>query len=283
MYVEHLRLPVGPHALHVERCGRGTAAVVLVHGFGTHAAYWRPVACRLATAGFVALAVDLLGHGESDRPADAGYDLPSQADRLERVLAALRLERATVVGQDVGGLVALALAARHPALVERLVLVNVPDPSALPPEPVRAMQRAAARTAISGTGQPLGAAALLAPLLVDSAEPGDVPAATLARYLAPWVGAEGVEQLQRLARVLEDESIPLDSLADVPCPALVVRGTRDRSVRPTVAAAVAGALPAGQVELVEEGGRLLAEERPEEFAQLVLRWVEPPAFPRPDA
>jgi len=280
MYVEHLRLPVGPGSLHVERLGRGGAAVVLLHGFGTNASLWRPVTRRLADSGYLTLAVDLLGHGESDRPLDANYDLASQADALERVIAALRLERATLVGQDVGALVALALAARHPSLVEQLVLLNPPDPSDLPPAPVRLMQRAATRAALATVGHQLGATALVAALLADATGgPAPLPAHDLARYLAPWVGPGGVEQLLVLARTLEQESVPLAALASIETPTLVVRGTADRSVAPTIAAALAGTLPNATLETIAGAGRLLASDVPQRLTQLLRARMEIAAFP----
>lgn len=280
MYVEHLRLPVGPGSVHVERLGRGSTVVLLVHGFGTNASLWRPVSRQLADAGCLTLAVDLLGHGESDRPVEASYDLASQADALERVLAALRIDQATVVGQDVGALVALALAARHPTLVPRLVLVNPPDPSDLPPAPVRQMQRAAARVALSTVGHQLGATALLSALLADgTADPAQLSPHAMARYLAPWVGAGGVEQLLVLARTLEQESVPLASLASIETPTLVIRGTADRSVAPTIAAALAGTLPNARLESIVGAGRLLAVDVPDRLCALIREPIELSAFP----
>jgi pimeloyl-ACP methyl ester carboxylesterase len=265
--------------VHVERLGRGSRVVLLLHGFGTNATLWRSLTPRLAESGCLTLAVDLLGHGESDRPLEASYDLASQADAMERVLAALRIERATVVGQDVGALVALALAARHPRLVEQLVLLNPPDPSDLPPAPVRQMQRAAARVALSTVGHQLGATALVAALLADaSGDPAQLPQCDMARYLAPWVGAGGVEQLLVLARTLEQESVPLASLAAIETPTLVVRGTADRSVAPTIAPALAGTLPNGRLETVVGAGRLLASDVPDRLCTLVLTAREPAAF-----
>jgi 3-oxoadipate enol-lactonase len=284
MYVEHLRLPVGPGSVHVERLGRGSTAVLFLHGFGTNASLWRPVTRRLAEAGYLTLAADLLGHGESDRPVDASYDLASQADAMERVLAALRLERATVVGQDVGALVALAMAARHPSIVEQLVLMNPPDPSDLPPAPVRLMQRSAARVAISTVGHQLGATALIAAVLADATgDPAQLPQQDMARYLAPWVGAGGVEQLLVLARTLEQESVPLASLASIDTPTLVVRGTADRSVAPTIAPALAGTLPNARLETIVGAGRLLANDVPDRLGELLRERIEHAAFPASSA
>jgi pimeloyl-ACP methyl ester carboxylesterase len=273
MYVEHLRIPIGAGTLHVERLGRGSAAVVLLHGFGTSASLWRGVAPPLAEAGFVAVAPDLLGNGESDRPLDARYDLGSQADALDRALAALRIAEAVVVGQDVGGLVALALASRHPTRVSRLVLVNPPDLEALPPVPVRAMQRAASRLALGAGRGLLGAAALLSPLLADGVtDAAQLPPASMARYLAPWVGAGGVEQLQQLARDLEEGGgLTADDLALIETPTVIIRADGDRTVAPTVAVGLARSLPNARLLTMHGVGRLLAEDAPTSLAEALLR------------
>ncbi len=275
MYVEHLRIPVGDGTLHVERLGRGSSAIVLVHGFGTSASLWRPVAARLADAGYLVVAPDLLGHGESDRPLDADYDLASQSDTLERALSALRIGRAVVVGQDVGGLVALALAARHPDRVEQLVLVNPPDLADLPPVPVRAMQRASKRLAIGASGSHLAAAALLAPLLADAVmDPAQLPPSAMARYLAPWVGRGGVEHLLMLARTLEGDSVRMDALVAVETPTLVLRADGDRTVQPTVAVALARALPNARVRTLHGVGRILAEDAPDTLTRVLLEELD---------
>jgi len=274
MYVEHLRIPVDGGTLHVERLGRGGSAVVLVHGFGTNASLWRPVSARLANAGYLVLAPDLLGHGESDRPFDASYDLASQADVLERALSALRIGRAVVVGQDVGALVGLALASRHPARVAKLVMLNPPDLTDLPPAPVRVMQKAASRLALGVSSSRLGAAALISALLADAiADPAGLPASALARYLAPWAGPGGVEQLQILARALESDHVSLDALSGVTTPTLIVRGAQDRTVPPTVAVALSRALPLATLTTMPTSARLLADDAPDALTGILLDWI----------
>ncbi len=274
MYVEHLRVPIGGGTLHVERMGRGDRPVVLLHGFGTNATLWRGVSARLANAGMVALAVDLLGHGESDRPLDATYDLATQADVLVRALSALRVRQATIVGQDVGGLVGLALASRHPERVHRLAILNPPDITNLPSAPVRAMQRAAARLAIGASSARLGAAALLGAVLSDAvADPAGLPASAMARYLAPWAGSGGVEQLQLLARTLEGDGVELDALDHVRTPTLVLRTDGDRTVPAAVSTALSAALRGAELRTMVGVGRLIAEDAPDTLARTLLEWM----------
>src|SRR5436190_23776406 len=136
-----LRIPVGPGALNVERYGHGGPAVVLLHGFGTCSFVWRHIGPSIATANLTAFAVDLFGHGESDRPLDADYGIAAQAEYLDRALTALRLQRATIVGLDLGAAVALRLAAAQPDRVERLVLVNPIALDEVPAADIRGMQK----------------------------------------------------------------------------------------------------------------------------------------------
>lgn len=208
MYTEHLRLPVGPGAVHVERMGRAGPAVALIHGFGTCAFLWRAVAPVLASAGCTVVCLDWLGFGESDRPADVSYTLASQADVIDRALTALRLSDVTVVGQDLGALVALILAAEAPRLVRRVALIEPPAPDDLPGPAVRSLQRSSARSALSANTM-FGARPLLEPLLVSGVvNPHDMPERLVMRYLAPWVGSRGASELLQLASAVSTLSEP---------------------------------------------------------------------------
>ena len=278
VYTEHLRIPVGTGSLHVERTGRGGPPILLVHGFGSCAFLWRAVAPQLATKGFTVLAVDLLGHGESDSPDDAAYDLGAQADYLERVLTALRLPATAVVGQDIGALVALVLAARRPSLVARLALLSPPDPNELPGAEIRGLQRMSARVAL-GANAFFGALLLLQPLLQAAvADPTHMPPLLVARYLAPFVGSDGVSRLLHLASAVDLSNDDLTRLRDVSCPITLVFGEandpdeRDKIRERIVALALAGA----RVVTVPGAGRLLAEDTPVELVRLMTDWMGDP-------
>lgn len=208
MYTEHLRIPVGPGALHVERLGRAGPAVVLLHGFGTCAFLWRAVAPALASAGCTVVSIDLLGFGESDRPPDVSYTLAAQADALDLALTALRLGVVTVVGQDIGALVAMLLAAQSPRLVRRLALLEPPSPDDLPGPAIRSLQRASALSALSANTL-FGARPLLEPLLAGGVANRDaMPERLVMRYVAPWVGNNGAAELLQLASAMAVLSEP---------------------------------------------------------------------------
>ncbi|MGY0062403.1 alpha/beta fold hydrolase [Streptomyces sp. LZ34] len=98
---------------------------VYVHGLGaTSPAYFAEIAVHPLLAGRRSLLVDLLGHGISDRPTGFDYTLESHADALAEALTCAGVTGAELIAHSMGGSVAIVLAARHPHLVSRLVLVD---------------------------------------------------------------------------------------------------------------------------------------------------------------
>ncbi|GAA2706769.1 MULTISPECIES: alpha/beta hydrolase [Streptomyces] len=132
--------PEGDRIRWVELPGREPARVY-VHGLGsTSPAYFAEAAVHPLLAGHRSLLVDLLGHGISDRPEDFCYTLEAHADALAAALSAADVTGAELIAHSMGGSVAVVLAARHPHLVSRLVLVDANlDP--LPPAPGTAGSR----------------------------------------------------------------------------------------------------------------------------------------------
>lgn len=100
----------------------GAPVLLLVHGMAGSSATWRAVGPGLAKTHTV-IAPDLLGHGASDKPRH-DYSLGAFASGLRDLLVALGVQRATVVGQSLGGGIAMQFSYQHPERVERLVLVN---------------------------------------------------------------------------------------------------------------------------------------------------------------
>ncbi len=100
----------------------GVLPVVLVHGFGISSSYFVPTAERLGAL-FDVYAPDLPGHGKSDAPPVA-LDVPGLAEALARWCRAVGIDRASFVANSMGCQTAAELALRHPALVDRLVLIG---------------------------------------------------------------------------------------------------------------------------------------------------------------
>jgi pimeloyl-ACP methyl ester carboxylesterase len=105
--------------------------VILLHGFPELSESWREVLPVLGAAGFRAVAPDLRGYGGTDRP-QYGYDLDTLAADIYQLARYLQPGRpAHVVGHDWGGAIAYHLAALHPEVVDRLVVINAPHPAVM--------------------------------------------------------------------------------------------------------------------------------------------------------
>jgi pimeloyl-ACP methyl ester carboxylesterase len=104
---------------------KSAAPFLLVHGLASNARLWDGVARRLVEAGRSAVAVDLRGHGHSDKP-ETGYDFATIARDLRALIGALGpgFERPILVGQSWGAGVVLDLAVRSPELTRGIVLVD---------------------------------------------------------------------------------------------------------------------------------------------------------------
>ncbi len=104
------------------RVGGSGPVLVLVHGMACSSASWRFVLPALAER-FTVVAPDLVGHGDSGKPR-GDYSLGAFASGLRDLMLALGHERATLVGQSLGGGVAMQFAYQFPERCERLVLVS---------------------------------------------------------------------------------------------------------------------------------------------------------------
>jgi pimeloyl-ACP methyl ester carboxylesterase len=102
--------------------GVGEPEIVLIHGGAQNAHTWDTVALALDTP---LLAIDLPGHGHSDHRADRAYWPMENGAALEVAVRALAPHARLIVGMSLGGLSSVALAARAPDLVARLLLVDV--------------------------------------------------------------------------------------------------------------------------------------------------------------
>ncbi|HEU4977422.1 MAG TPA: alpha/beta fold hydrolase [Solirubrobacteraceae bacterium] len=114
-------LEAGRLKIAAMEAGRGPAVLAL-HGLGATKASFMPTLAALADR-FRVIAIDLPGFGDSDKPLGAAYDAPWFAGVVPDVLDALGLERAHLLGNSLGGRVALEAGLRTPERVERLALL----------------------------------------------------------------------------------------------------------------------------------------------------------------
>ena len=107
--------------LHYLTAGQGPA-LILLHGYAETSLMWRPIMPLLAER-FTVIAPDLPGIGDSAIPAD-GLDIKTAALRIHALARSLGVQKAAVVGHDIGLMVAYAYAALFPAEMEKLVVMD---------------------------------------------------------------------------------------------------------------------------------------------------------------
>jgi pimeloyl-ACP methyl ester carboxylesterase len=107
--------------LHYLKAGHGPA-VILLHGYTQTSRMWQPIMPLLADK-FTVIAPDLPGIGDSGVPTN-GLDMKSAATRIHGLAKSLGIEKARVVGHDIGLMVAYAYAAQFPAETEKLVVMD---------------------------------------------------------------------------------------------------------------------------------------------------------------
>jgi len=125
-HAEHSRFAdVDGLRVHYQEAGDSQAPVVLlIHGFLSSTMVWSKVFLEFASAGYRAIAPDLLGYGYSDKPRDFDYTIESQSRMIAGLLERLGIDHAILIGSSFGGAIAATVALNRPELVEKLALVG---------------------------------------------------------------------------------------------------------------------------------------------------------------
>ena len=107
--------------LHYLTAGHGPATVILLHGFAETSRMWRPIIPTLAEK-FTVIAPDLPGIGDSSIPDK--IDMLEAAKKIHALVRSLKIDKARVVGHDIGLMVAYAYAAQFPNETEKLAVMD---------------------------------------------------------------------------------------------------------------------------------------------------------------
>lgn len=231
--------------------GPDAAALVVVHGLTNSARGW-DVVCRELTDQRDVFAVDLRGHGESEKP-ERGYAASDYAADLAGAIPALGLERAIVLGHSLGARASARLAADHPELVSRLILVDPPAEHRYPAQVMAAMNGFLASVRATRAG---GAEA------VRAQNPHWTDEQVAARVEAHQQVSDRV-MLDPIERY--DPGTIFDDLPRIACPTLFMYGDvayrgpggRPGIVAPATAERARAALRDGQLAFVPEAGHMV--------------------------
>jgi haloalkane dehalogenase len=248
--------------------------VLLLHGEPTWTFLYRKAIPALAEVARV-VAPDYLGFGRSDKPTrveDYSYDFHYTS--IERLAAELDLRETTVVVQDWGGPIGLRLAVEHPERVARLVILNTGIGAGRAPSPewlrFRAFMRRVGNEILAGQLVRLSCVSELPEDVVDAYDaPFPTPESKAGVLAFPELVPTELEH-PSAAKMLEVRA----ALERWEKPALVLFSDSDPIFTPAAAERMASLIPgAGPAEIVAGAGHFLQEEKGEEVAARIVRFL----------
>ena len=271
--------------IHVLEWSREGVPLVFIHGFGNDAHVWDEIAPAVAPY-YRTLALTLRGNGDSGRSAEPGREPEALVRDIESALAALQVERAVVVGHSLGGRVSLQLAARNPALMAGLVLVDfAPELDARGTTRIRDEAMAQSRRTDRSFAT-VDEYLRLLEVLYPAAR-----SATLAKLARHWTrqrpdGRYELKQDRRPPRMPSEGEIAQirersrqeterlwKALREMPCPTLLVRGAASDVLSTDVAERAEECLPRGQLVVIPLAGHSVMLDNPEAFTAALTGFV----------
>jgi pimeloyl-ACP methyl ester carboxylesterase len=249
-----------------ERGPRGARTVVMLPGWGASLYTFRHAFEFLTARGLRVVAVDLRGHGLSDKPTSPGaYALHAYIADLDALLDALDLSRAILVGQSMGGAIALNYALRRAERVSAMVLINPADLVSLRFLPaVRAIPRAVLGAVGERLVQRFVVGMILRRIAYGNAAlvtERDIDEYWSTTQLPGFVNAVCTMLSEFDWRPLSDEQA-----GQLAVPSVVMLGASDRLIHNTPASAQR---LHGVTVRVLEGGHCVHEERPADAYQII--------------
>ncbi|MBI5593279.1 MAG: alpha/beta hydrolase [Deltaproteobacteria bacterium] len=259
---KEIDLPGGLHYVYLEG-GKGET-LMLLHGLGANKDSFTKVA-HFLTPHYRVIVPDNIGSGESSHPLEADYAPPAQAERLRAFAHALGIARLHLGGNSMGGQIAMTYAARYPAEVASLWLL---DPSGVWSAPKTELMKTIAKT---GRNQ-------LMPKSVDEF----AQVLKLVMYNPPFIPWPMMQVLaqerirnnaleEQISRLLESDRVE-KRITGLPVPTLIVWGARDQVLSVESAEILHKLMPHSRVIAMPDTGHVPMMERPEQCVEDYLKF-----------
>lgn len=257
------------YRIHYQDQGQGPV-VVFLHGSGNGASGYSNFKGNypeLAQAGYRCIVPDMIGFGYSDKPDDVEYPLSFFVDCLKQTLDALGVQKATVVGNSLGGAVALGFALAHPGSVEKLVLMAPGGLNELPD--YLEMPGMKAMFALYGSGKPVTEEAMkdffIKAFVVDPSVVTD----DLVHERAEMAKLQNPQVIKTL-------KVPVmtERLAEITAPVLTLWGLNENMMPDSGIMRLAKGLKNGRMVLVPQCGHWVMIEHRGLFNRTVLDFLK---------
>lgn len=247
--------------LYYEITGEGQA-LVFIHGLGSSTRDWEYQTSEFSKK-YQVIALDLRGHGQSDKPAGP-YTIPMFAADLADLLRALEVPSAHIVGISLGGAVAFQFALDHPAMVKTLTIINsAPTLGGTPEQAAQEIERRV------GIVQQYGMRAMgqsLSPALFPKPE----HAALRDTFVERWAENDPTAYIAATRSMLNWDVT--DRLGSIPSPTLIIAADQDYS--PVAGKeAYSKLLPEAQLAVIADAHHAAPLEQPQEFNKALAQFL----------
>ena len=270
--VQYVDKTVGVNGLKIHYLEWGSPSsptLIALHGLRGHGHSWDSFSEPMSGAYHI-LALDQRGRGDSDWAPDGQYTSEAYVKDLEGFCEALQLRNFILMGHSMGGRNSMVFTARHPSMVNRLIIVDI-GPEGDPQGTARITREIIAAQEEYPSFEALFAAQQKAnPLLSPEALRRRLTyqTKTLPNGKIGWrYDVEIRRQWREDRRPPQEDLWP--AIATIPCPTLIVRGMETDVLPLDVAQHVVQVMPKAQLAHVERAAHMVMEENPEGFLRVV--------------
>ncbi len=265
-------------SVHYKELGQGDPVFILLHGFGASLYSWREVMAPVSVHGRV-IAYDRPAFGLTGRPmpgdwqGDSPYGVPAQVEMLKGLMDTLGVEQAILVGNSMGGTIAMNFTLKYPDRTQALILV---DPAVYNSGGASGWLKPLLSTPQLNHLGPLIARRILnsGPELLELAwhDPSKLTPDVVAAYRQPLQIENWDRALWELTKASGGVDLPAH-LAEFNLPILVITGDDDRIVPTADSIRLAGELPGAELAVIPTAGHVPQEEQPQAFLKAILEFM----------
>lgn len=266
-FKRHEAVVDGQKIFYLDNEQQGGKPILLIHGFGDSSMTWVQFSRSLRHEGFRVIAPDLLGFGESARPADANYSFAAQAKRMFALMQQLGVEKFHVAGNSMGGGIAAEMAATQSQKILSLTLIDAAGVHYKPADLDRAMLEGRNMLVLKNRQD---FDALLNLVFVNKPPvPEPVTGYLAERAIKDWPLHE------RIAReaLLDDMNFLLLKMDAITAPTLILWGEKDRLLSVENTQVFKKFIRGSQVVIMPNVGHAPQVEMPYESSAEVVKFV----------
>jgi pimeloyl-ACP methyl ester carboxylesterase len=259
--------------LHKEVYGVGNP-ILCLHGMGGSTFSWRHFITPFSRNNKLIL-VDFKGCGKSPKPHDTHYSIHDHANSIYRIILEEDLTNMTLVGNSLGGVVALILAIRlsteSPSRLAKLILIDSGGDKRLPTH-LKLIRSFLGPPIVQLSPARLAAKMVLRYCYYDKSKPSREQ---VSAYSAPLSDTGGRHAFLQTARqcVPEDADELAADLSKIDVPTLIIWGRQDAVIPIEVGEILHHAIPNSTLEIIEQCGHIPQEEKPEETIALISKFL----------